>query len=110
MSVPVSHSEGTYVVLKENRGATLWRRVENDAIELLETWDIIPFFTLDPRGATPVDVVCTLQASPIDGGLPAHFEFSFTVPTDGRRLEYQCGWIDLAGNREVLCYGEVVPL
>lgn len=113
MAVPVSHSEGTYVVLKENRGATLWRRVENTSIgqpDQPTSWEITPFFILDPRGATPVDVTCTLQAEPVVDGLPAHFEFSLTVPTDGRRLEYQCGWVDTAGNREVSFYGEIVPL
>jgi hypothetical protein len=110
MAVPISHSEGTYVVLKENRGATLWRRVSNDAVVSPDTWDVTPFFVLDPRGPTPIEVVCTLQAEdlrPTDG-LPSHFEFSLEVPTDGRRLEYQCGWIDTAGNREVAFYGEIV--
>lgn len=110
MAVPVSHSEGTYVVLRENRGATLWRRLENDAIgqpDQPDTWDITPFFTLNPRGPTPEDVPCTLVAAPV-GETPAYFEFSLTVPMSGNRIEYQCGWIDAAGNREVAFYGEIV--
>lgn len=100
MPVPVSQSQGTQVILKENRGATLWRRVTNSDVVPPDVWDVEPFMTLDPQGPQPQLVVCTKTDN--------YFEFSIDTTGMRPRTAYSLGWVDTAGNVEVIAYGEIL--
>lgn len=98
MAIPVSDSAGTMVVLRENRGATLWRRLTNTDVPDLIGY--VPFFTLNPRGPAPVAIECTVTDN--------YFEFYVETAALKDRTEYRCGWVDPADNTQVLFYGELI--
>lgn len=105
----VSDSSGEYLDLKENRNATLWRRVTAD--ELPDLTGYVPFMRLLPRGADPIEIaISTFVAAPTPPEKP-YFEFEFeTVPEmiAGNKCAYVAGWTAPDSRIEIVMYGNVV--
>lgn len=96
----ISDSSGVKIDLKENKNATLWRRVA--APELTDLVGYTVFVRLLPRNA---DVIAVTEVT-VDTNT---FEFEFdTAILEHAKTDYVVGWTDPTGKTEVLMYGQVV--
>ena len=95
----IDDSSGANVDLKENRGATIWRRLT--ANDLTDLTGYTVFARLMPRGADPIEITDVLVSTNV-------IEFQFDTTTVPNRCAYEVGWIDPLGKTEVLIYGQVL--
>lgn len=95
----ISDSSGVKIDLKENKNATLWRRVTAD--DLTDLVGYLVFVRLMPRNADVIEVVhVTINDNII--------EFEFDTTGLAPKTDYVVGWTDPTGKVEVLLYGQVV--
>jgi hypothetical protein len=95
----ISDSSGAKVDLKENKNATLWRRLTIDELTDLIGYSV--FVKLQPRNAEEIDVTNISVVSNI-------IEFQFETNNLPRQCPYVVGWTDPNARVEILMFGNVV--
>jgi hypothetical protein len=93
-------ASGTNITLRNARGGYLWRRVSAPDLPHLVGYE--PFFTINPRSSAEINVEILI------GGQDAFFEVAIDCRPLRDRQKYECGWVDPAGNRKILFYGDLL--